>query len=150
VRDKPPLQPAPAVLPREILSLPRDSAAPEPQFTVPAPEKPAEQPRDAGQSARATPQPENPAPAKPAPPRLSDASVLDSPVRYPRTAERGRVTLKVLVSREGRATNASMEKSSGYVNLDQHALQAVRRWRFAPARQGSEPVEQWITVNVDY
>jgi len=88
--------------------------------------------------------------ARPAPARVADAYVLDSPVRYPRTAEHGRVTLKVLVSREGRAANVSLEKPSGYVSLDRHALDAVRRWRFAPARQGGEAVEQWLTVNVDY
>jgi protein TonB len=60
------------------------------------------------------------------------------------------VTLKVLVTREGRASTVNVEKSSGYPNLDQHAREAVRRWRFAPARQGNETVEQWMTVNVDY
>ncbi len=81
---------------------------------------------------------------------MRDASLIDSSVRYPRTAEKGRVTLKVLVTREGRAATVNLEKSSGYPNLDQHALQAVRRWRFTAARQGNEPVEQWMTVNVDY
>jgi protein TonB len=60
------------------------------------------------------------------------------------------VTLKVLVTRDGRAGAVNLEKSSGYSSLDQHALQAVKRWRFTPARQGNEPVEQWMTVNVDY
>ena len=81
---------------------------------------------------------------------VRDASLIDSSVRYPRTAEKGRVTLKVLVTRDGRAATVDMEKSSGHANLDQHAMQAVKRWRFTPARQGGEPVEQWITVNVDY
>ena len=76
--------------------------------------------------------------------------MIDSPVRYPRTAEQGRVTLKVLVNREGRVANVTLEKTSGYANLDSHAVHAVRGWRFAPARQGAEPVEQWLTVNVDY
>ena len=95
--------------------------------------------------------PAAPAPAaKAARSEVRDAALVDSSVRYPRTAEKGRVTLKVLVTREGRASTVNLEKSSGHANLDQHALQAVRRWRFAPARQGNEPVEQWMTVNVDY
>lgn len=81
---------------------------------------------------------------------VRDAARLDAPVRYPRTAEKGRVTLKVLVTREGRAGSVSLEKSSGYANLDRHAVQEAKRWRFAPARQGNEPVEQWMTINVDY
>ena len=76
--------------------------------------------------------------------------MIDSPVRYPRTAEQGRVTLRVLVNRDGRVATIALEKTSGYASLDQHAQAAVRRWRFAPARQGDEPVEQWLTVNVDY
>ena len=34
--------------------------------------------------------------------------------------------------------------------LDRHALEAVARWRFEPARKGDEAVEQWLVVNVDY
>lgn len=154
---KPPREPAPRkevappLPPREVLALPREPARPQPAFTVPAPEAPAPQKGEPVRAPPPVPPPEAPAAAKPAPPpRIADARVLDSPVRYPRTAEQGRVTLKVLVSRDGRVANATLEKTSGYANLDQHALQAVRGWRFAPARQDAEPVEQWLTVNVDY
>jgi periplasmic protein TonB len=71
-------------------------------------------------------------------------------VRYPRTAEQGRVTLRVLVNREGRVAKATLATTSGYQTLDRHALEAVRGWRFAPARKGDEAVEQWLVVNVDY
>ncbi len=60
------------------------------------------------------------------------------------------MSLKVLVNRDGRAASVVLEKPSGYASLDRHAQDAVRRWRFAPARQGGETVEQWLTVNVDY
>lgn len=137
--------------PREILSVPQSAA--EPQFSVPAAEKPAEPPREPPQAVR-PPLPSETAATtavpRLAPPRVSDAYVLDSPVRYPRTAEHGRVTLKVLVGRDGRASNVSLDKASGHASLDRHAVDAVRRWRFAPARQGGETVEQWLTVNVDY
>lgn len=126
-----------------------------PELSVPAPEAsprleavPAAPPAKAPAAAPAQ------SPAAPAPkavrPDVRDATLLDSSVRYPRTAEKGRVTLKVLVTRDGRAATVNLEKSSGYSTLDQHALQAVKRWRFTPARQGNEPVEQWMTVNVDY
>lgn len=140
----------PEVASREILSLPQSQVFPAPQVAAAAPEKAIEQPREPTESARPAPPAQNIAAARPSPPRVTDAYVLDSPVRYPRTAEHGRVTLKVLVSRDGRAANASLEKPSGYATLDRHALTAVRRWRFAPARQGEELVEQWLTVNVDY
>ena len=142
-------EPAPPP-PREILALPREPAQPEPLFTVPAPEARGSPKLEPPRAARPGPPLEATAAPKPPPPRIADARVIESPVRYPRTSEQGRVTLKVLVDREGRVASVTLEKTSGYANLDQHALQAVRGWRFAPARQGSEPVEQWLTVNVDY
>ena len=143
-------EPAPALAPREVLSVPQQPSTPEPRFTVPAPEKSAEPPRETAKGARAATQPESAPPARPAAPRLVDAYRIDTPVRYRRTAEQGRVTLKVLVTREGRIGNVTIEKSSGHPNLDQNALQEARRWRFAPARMDSEPVEQVLTVHVDY
>jgi protein TonB len=150
-RGKPPLpEAAPQAPPREVLSVPQQPSTPEPQFTVPAPEKSAEPPRETAKGARATAQPESAPPATPAAPRLVDARRIDTPVRYRRTAEQGRVTLKVVVTREGRIANVTVEKSSGHANLDQNALQEARRWRFEPARLDSVPVEQALTVHVDY
>ena len=144
-------EPAPQAPQPKMLALPQRQPSPEPPaFTVPAPE--AEPALEARREAAAKParQAEPAPPAKPEAPRASAAYAVKPEVRYPRTAERGRVTLKVLVSRNGRAANVTLETSSGYPNLDRHAMQAVRTWEFVPARVGAEPVEQSITVNVDY
>jgi len=145
-----PPAPEPPLLALPQTPLPHLSATQNPEFSVRAPELKPEV-AAAAPPAKAETAPPPPASAAKSPRSdVRDATLLDSSVRYPRTAEKGRVTLKVLVTRDGRAATVNMEKSSGYAKLDQHAMQAVKRWRFAPARQGSEPVEQWITVNVDY
>lgn len=121
-----------------VIAEPRARSAPEPRApTSAAPaSSPAYAPQGASDAAAA--------------PRISDARPLSAPVRYRRSAEQGRVTLKVLVDREGRVAKAALEKTSGHPNLDRHALEAVGRWRFEPARKGNEAVEQWLVVNVDY
>jgi len=53
-------------------------------------------------------------------------------------AEEGVVQVRVTIGPNGEVGDASIEKSSGFTRLDQAALKAVRRWRFAPAMRGSE------------
>jgi len=82
-----------------------------------------------------------------------NAAYLRNPApRYPliarRNGEQGTVTLKVLVTREGMPASVSVDKTSGSAHLDSAALEAVRSWRFAPARQGTQPVEAWVLVPI--
>ena len=82
-----------------------------------------------------------------------NAAYLSNPApRYPliarRNGEQGTVTLKVLVTREGMPASVSVDKTSGSAHLDSAALEAVRSWRFAPARQGTQPVEAWVLVPI--
>jgi protein TonB len=86
-------------------------------------------------------------------PASFEAGYLRNPLpRYPlaarRAGEHGTVTLRVLVTRDGLPARVDVEKSSGSTHLDRAALEAVRAWRFAPARQGAEPVESWLLVPV--
>ncbi len=95
------------------------------------------------------------APAKPAaisPPRF-DADYLDNPApSYPplsrRAREEGTVLLRVLVDASGGADKVELKESSGFERLDRAALNAVQRWRFVPARQGSEIVAAWVVVPI--
>jgi protein TonB len=85
-----------------------------------------------------------PAPAPLVPPRY-DAAYLDNPPpAYPsisrRQHEEGRVLLRVQVTADGRAGSVEIETSSGHERLDRAALDAVRRWRFVPAKRGDEAV----------
>lgn len=86
------------------------------------------------------------------PPGFAAAYLRNPPPRYPlvarRNGEQGTVTLRVLVTREGLPASVNVEKTSGSGHLDSAALEAVRTWRFAPARQGTQPIEAWVLVPI--
>lgn len=82
---------------------------------------------------------------------IFDAAYLrNPPPEYPpqsRTLEEeGVVKLKVRVSAEGRALTVELAKSSGFKRLDAAALEAVRQWRFVPAKQGGQAIEDTVIV----
>jgi protein TonB len=76
------------------------------------------------------------------------------PPRYPeesrRLRQQGRVLLCVAVTAQGRASRVTLEKSSGFRLLDESAVQAVRGWKFHPARIGSMCVGSTVTVPVRF
>lgn len=76
------------------------------------------------------------------------------PPRYPPQAVRehheGKVSLKVLVGRDGKATDLAIESSSGYDELDRAAIATVQAWTFNPARKDGNPVESHVRVPVDF
>jgi protein TonB len=80
------------------------------------------------------------------------AYLSNPPPRYPdaarRAGEHGAVTLRVQVTREGIAARVSVERSSGSPHLDAAALEAVKAWRFTPARRGGDTVESWMLVPI--
>ena len=86
------------------------------------------------------------------PPSFDAAYLSNPPPPYPQAARRagqqGTVTLRVLVLRSGQPSRVELEKSSGSSLLDVAAQDAVRGWRFVPARHGSDPVESWVLVPV--
>jgi periplasmic protein TonB len=56
--------------------------------------------------------------------------------------------LRVHVNDKGIADMVQVHASSGFGLLDEAALDAVRRWRFVPARQGERPVSAWVIVPI--
>jgi len=86
------------------------------------------------------------------PPGFNAAYLRNPAPHYPlaarRAAEQGTVTLRVLVTREGLASRVAVEKSSGSPHLDAAALEAVKAWRFTPARRGADAVESWMLVPI--
>jgi protein TonB len=83
------------------------------------------------------------------------ARTSDAPKpKYPDTARRdgkeGRVLLRVLVNEEGRTASVQVNRSSGAEALDQAAVEAIKRWRFSPARYGEKPVESWVRIPIDF
>jgi protein TonB len=74
--------------------------------------------------------------------------------RYPPTARRlgiqGTTLLRVFVASDGRVADVGVERTAGHADLDEAAADAVRRWRFEPARQGDEPVAMWVLLPVEF
>lgn len=88
------------------------------------------------------------------PPRF-DAAYLNNPKPpYPplarRLGEEGQATLRVLVTPEGRPERVELAESAGSPRLDEAALEAVRHWRFVPARQGDIAVAAWVRVPIAF
>jgi protein TonB len=96
--------------------------------------------------------PAPPAPPNVEPPRFDMAYLRNPPPVYPslskRMKEHGRVILRVLVSADGQAESVEVRATSGSERLDRAALEAVRRWRFAPARRGAEAIAAYALVPI--
>lgn len=62
----------------------------------------------------------------------------------------GSVTLRVLVTKEGRTGQVKILKGLG-LGLDERAIAAVRSWRFQPARDANKnAIAEWVTVETTY
>lgn len=85
-------------------------------------------------------------------PRI-DAGHLNNPAPdYPalsrRLNEQGRVLLDVLILPNGTVGEIRLKTSSSYPRLDAAALNAVKRWRYQPARRGATPIAYWYVQPV--
>jgi protein TonB len=73
---------------------------------------------------------------------------------YPASARRlgiqGVTLLKVHVLADGRVGDVVVQETAGHPDLDQAATDAVRRWRFDPARRGEAPVAMWVLLPVEF
>ena len=61
----------------------------------------------------------------------------------------GEVTLLVTIGTDGRARNLTVVRSVG-MGLDQKALDAVRTWRFEPAKKDGRPVAVQMNIIVNF
>lgn len=52
----------------------------------------------------------------------------------------GLVVLRLLVDVHGNVAQVSVTTGSGFTLLDEAAVDAARRWRFEPARDGDRPI----------
>ena len=163
----PVVSPAPAVSPAPVVSAAPSSASASGPAEVPA--------ADSGPGAFAVASPSQPAsgttPGPPAPTRPTGPAVAALPTdgitqraipqggyqhrpAYPSSARRlgvqGTTLLNVLVADDGRVANVIVAQSAGHPDLDQAAAEAVRRWRFEPARRGTEKVAMWVQLPVEF
>jgi protein TonB len=119
--------------------------------------KPVEQPPAPPVAPQPVAAPAPPAPPAPAPvtPASANAGYLHNPApEYPALAMRrnweGTVLLRVHVLASGKPGEVQLQKSSGHEQLDDAALAAVKRWSFAPAKQGNNPIDGWVSVPIDF
>ncbi len=74
--------------------------------------------------------------------------------RYPESARRERIEgttlLRARVNEHGRVEVVEVERSAGHAELDRSAVDAVRRWRFEPARRGEDAVAVWVLIPVKF
>lgn len=64
--------------------------------------------------------------------------------------EQGTVWLLLLVSKNGLVTELKLKKTSGFDRLDQAALQAVKKWKFQPARKQGQPIDYWYELPLKF
>jgi protein TonB len=73
---------------------------------------------------------------------------------YPTSARRlgvqGMTTLRVYVAADGRVGEVLVHESAGHPDLDSAAADAVKRWRFEPARRGTDAVGVWVLLPVEF
>jgi protein TonB len=73
---------------------------------------------------------------------------------YPETARRagieGTSVLRFEVTTQGIVDKVIVEKSAGHEDLDRAAVAAIQRWRFEPARRGTQAVAVWVTLPIRF
>lgn len=82
--------------------------------------------------------------------RYRDTPKPDYPDSARREGREGRVLLRVLVDEHGRTKKIEINSSSGSEALDRAATEALRRWRFHPARDGDQALESWLRVPIEF
>jgi len=74
--------------------------------------------------------------------------------RYPESARtagiEGTSLLRFVVDADGLVGTVNVEKSAGHPDLDRSAIEAVKTWRFEPARRGKERVAVWVTIPIRF
>ena len=148
---------APPPPPPPSAPAPKTPPASRPVLTAPVPvlQTPVESPVQAAPVVPA-PQPPAPpvvAPAPPAPPaapgivkasdlgaRMISAVAPSYPMESRRKHEQGTVVLGLVLDLTGRVSSIAVVRSSGFERLDDAALRAVRKWRWAPITRDGQPV----------
>ena len=74
----------------------------------------------------------------------------DYPPRARRLGLEGEVLIRTRVLPNGESGELVLVQSSGYALLDQAAMEAVRKWRFRPARHGNELIVSWVEIPVRF
>ena len=79
-------------------------------------------------------------------PGMDGRAVLAELLKDPQTAH----IPVIFVTALGDAERVQLRQSSGKQRLDEAALEAVRHWRFVPARRGEQAVAAWVQVPITF
>jgi TonB family C-terminal domain len=74
----------------------------------------------------------------------------DYPPQCRRLGIEGNVRVRIVVGTDGRPRNVTLDRSSGEPRLDEAALDAVRLWRFEPARSDGKAVQASMVVPIRF
>jgi len=90
-------------------------------------------------------------------PGIADAYPLyreNVPPVYPAIARirgyEGIVLVAAEILQDGRVGNMKIRKSSGYAILDKSAIEAVKPWKFEPARKSGKPFAVWVELPIKF
>jgi periplasmic protein TonB len=88
-------------------------------------------------------------------PARASAEYLQNPKpHYPGIARsrhwQGLVELRVYVTPEGLCGELTLLSGSGHDELDEAAMDAVREWKFVPAKLDDKPVASWVTIPIEF
>jgi protein TonB len=72
------------------------------------------------------------------------------PALSKRLREEGTVVLRVNLDTQGNVLDITIEKSSSFQRLDQAALEAVKQWRFVPAKRGQVAMPSSALVPIEF
>lgn len=88
------------------------------------------------------------------PPKFGVAYLNNPKPEYSRSSrragEQGKVLLRVLVNELGLPESVEIAKGSGFERLDESALDAVKKWRFVPAKRNNAPMSAYVTVPIQF
>jgi TonB family protein len=78
----------------------------------------------------------------------------NAPPAYPEIARvrgyEGIVLVSAEILPDGRVGNMKIRKSSGYAILDQSAIEAVKPWKFEPAKKSGNPFTVWVELPIKF
>ena len=140
---EPESEPLPEPLPEipDAVDIPQPTQLP--QLPTPPPNPPTPQPSQPPQTSQASPSSPASAPRQArvdAPPRPRRTIKPDYPKGARQRGEQGDVVVELRVNAEGFVDLAEVVTSSGFAELDEAALRAVRAAKFVPAKSGHSAV----------
>lgn len=80
--------------------------------------------------------------------------VSSSKPLYPRVAREsgweGTVIVRTLITTDGVPSQVEIRKSCGHEALDLAAQEAIKTWKFQPAKDGNIPIAKWVDIPIKF